>query len=120
VIKDGPNQPLHAMSFLELLGEFPLNGGTNNSEERQEIGSQAVNIADKLLVELTTRVIALLNEVRKEYIEFDMQVCSSGCAVACVALDPSCVRVCVCVCVCVRVFLSYHHPCFLSLCSAQT
>lgn len=32
-IKDGPNQPLHAMAFLKLLSEFPSNGTENTPGE---------------------------------------------------------------------------------------
>lgn len=32
-IKDGPNQPLHAMTFFRLLAEFPSNATMYNPEE---------------------------------------------------------------------------------------
>jgi len=70
-IKDGPNQPLHCVTFLNLLAEFPSNSTIYNPEERTEIGQQVVSNAEKYIDEITGRVIALLNEVVKQHIVFD-------------------------------------------------
>jgi hypothetical protein len=73
-IKDGPIQPLHALSFVKLAGEFPVNVTMFNAEERENIGKDAVTFAEKLINEISNRIIALLYEVAKQYIMFDSQV----------------------------------------------
>lgn len=86
-IKDGPNQPLHAATFLRLCAQFPDNITPFNVEEvvdellkctdpfqRDEIGTQVVEKGEKLVDEITSRISALLNEVAKQYIAFDNQL----------------------------------------------
>lgn len=74
-IKDGPNQPLHCLTYLNLLSEFTNNSTQYNPEERAEIGVQVVQQAEKFLDELAARTVALINEVAKQYILFDSGVC---------------------------------------------
>jgi len=70
-IKDGPNQPLHAMSFLKVISSFPSNASFWNGEEQAEIGQQAWKDAEKLYQEVCERIIALINEVAKNYLGFE-------------------------------------------------
>ena len=73
-IKDGPNQPLHALSFIKLVADFPTNITQYNTDDRDIIGNDSVQLADKLVNDITARIAALINEIAKQNIIFDNQV----------------------------------------------
>jgi len=73
-IKDGPNQPLHALSFVNLISEWPSNISVYNAEDREEIGRECVSLGEKYLNDISNMIAALLNEIAKHYILFDSQL----------------------------------------------
>eukprot|EP01114_Cavostelium_apophysatum_P008095 TRINITY_DN2037_c0_g1_i3.p1 TRINITY_DN2037_c0_g1~~TRINITY_DN2037_c0_g1_i3.p1 ORF type:complete len:968 (+),score=390.05 TRINITY_DN2037_c0_g1_i3:690-3593(+) len=73
-IGDGPNQPLHAITFVKLLADAPTNATQYAPDERDEIGRQAVDMADKMIEEITKRTVDLIGEVAKQSIVFDGQL----------------------------------------------
>ncbi len=73
-IKDGPNQPLHALSFVNVVAEWPANVTTYNAEEREEVGRDCVAPAEKLFSDTSSRIAALLGEIAKQAIGFENQV----------------------------------------------
>lgn len=80
LITDGPDQPLHAMSFLRLLALFPLNATQYWPEERELIGNEVVNIANTCLSRLATRVVTILNTVATIYIQAEYQLSDANAA----------------------------------------
>ena len=81
-IKDGPIQPLHALAFVKLCAEFPANVTMFNAEERELIGRDSVTIAEKLIGDISNRIIALVYEVAKQYILYDSQLADVNAAYA--------------------------------------
>lgn len=73
-LKEGPNQPYHTLAFFNVMNEFPTISTNANPEERDEVGDGITQIAGRFFTEMTDRVVAILNEMAKNYISFDSQV----------------------------------------------
>eukprot|EP01119_Soliformovum_irregulare_P005153 TRINITY_DN1660_c0_g1_i1.p1 TRINITY_DN1660_c0_g1~~TRINITY_DN1660_c0_g1_i1.p1 ORF type:complete len:1147 (-),score=374.72 TRINITY_DN1660_c0_g1_i1:168-3608(-) len=72
-LKEGPNQPYHTLAFFRIMNEFPQTATNANPEERDEIGDGITQIAQRFFNEMTDRVVAILNEMAKNFISFDSQ-----------------------------------------------
>lgn len=81
IIVDGPDQPIHATSFLRLLAAAPLNATHFWPEERDLIGAEAVNIANNGLVKIANRIVSILHTVATQYIANDYQMADANAAV---------------------------------------
>jgi hypothetical protein len=79
-LKDGPLQPLHALSYLRVISTFPTNGNQNNPAEHPVIGRECVRKTENLLVELATRISDILGEVVRNFILYDSQLLASNAA----------------------------------------
>eukprot|EP00026_Physarum_polycephalum_P000270 Phypoly_transcript_00270.p1 GENE.Phypoly_transcript_00270~~Phypoly_transcript_00270.p1 ORF type:complete len:988 (-),score=126.97 Phypoly_transcript_00270:2585-5365(-) len=80
LITDGPDQPLHIMSFLRLLALFPLNATPYWPEERELIGNEVVTIANSCLTKISTRVVTILHTVANNYIQSEYQLSEANAA----------------------------------------
>jgi NCK-associated protein 1 len=81
LIVDGPDQPLHAMTFLRLLAAAPSNATQYWPEERDIIGAEAANIANAGLAKVATRIATILHTVATHYIQNDYQMSDANAAV---------------------------------------
>eukprot|EP01112_Ceratiomyxa_fruticulosa_P019008 TRINITY_DN6153_c0_g1_i1.p1 TRINITY_DN6153_c0_g1~~TRINITY_DN6153_c0_g1_i1.p1 ORF type:complete len:1157 (-),score=241.56 TRINITY_DN6153_c0_g1_i1:17-3487(-) len=79
-IADGPDQPLHAVSFLKLMSSFPGNATEFWPEEREAIGIECVGLANSCMTKIASRIATILHTVATQYITNDYQISDANAA----------------------------------------
>jgi NCK-associated protein 1 len=72
-ISDGPEQPTHAMGYLNFLSQAVENATIYDPNEKDRIGAESINMAHEFMEKIMERVFSLIEPIAKEYIHFDYQ-----------------------------------------------
>ncbi|KAL6050935.1 hypothetical protein QOT17_019527 [Balamuthia mandrillaris] len=73
-IIEGPNNPVYCMGFLRLFGQFPDNASIYWPEERDKIGPESVQLAEKCVKSISDRITTILLGMTGHFLKFSRQL----------------------------------------------